>query len=470
MTTDSFDEAIAGLDEAVGDLGKAVSALAGIKAPPKLDASQLVRMLESKWSREKRPSSVEGDKPPPRTSPFSVEYVLARWQEHGASWLASCTRLEARAAVIAAKHEVVGPRLLADPAFWPALMPRMRERQANQILNAGYFITGHLSWIEQEIRARAESDPDAVSPWWVDPGPDVGLLASKVASLGATVTYAEVLGQLGLPDKLSEAFLAEVARSSQATSAQELDALLRFLDRDREMGNTALVFESTLAWVRRAVLVGGRNVSGRLKLAELLRRRIGDVVASRDDARWVGIEAERRAVRTWLIGEIFRVLFSHLVPDGDHSHMTEPRRKFWARYDQCVEKIWLLICDDHKDRMDGDEAVSDLKKHGLLEVLRFTGQAEQDGLWMQLRTDRGEIVTVLEGNAITTLRLQRGAFTPPISTNPKYRGLKRTVEYDDAKALFTNAYANYAITHRGNWQWRAKNDLSELLVYPSGDR
>lgn len=150
--------------------------------------------------------------------------------------------------------------------------------------------------------------------------------------------------------------------------------------------------------------------------------------------------------------------------------MTESRRQFWAQYDQCVEKVWLLICDAHQDRLDGDEAVARLKQHGLLEVLRFTGQAEQDGLWMQLRSSRGEQVTILEGNANMPIRIRLGAVMPPVAAQGTFRSFTRVVAYNDAKLLFPEANGKFLIKHLGDWQSVARNTLAELSIYPRGGR
>ncbi len=476
MTTDSTDAALAELDEAVGDFGAGVLTCGGAKPPRGLDGHRLVSELTHEWERANRRRLIrpeeeeEEEEDRPEIPLLSPVEVLARWHREGAAWLRTCSRLDLRAVVVAAKNAIVGPALLTDGAFWPALKARVRDRQADQVLNIGYFFTGNLSWIEAAIRSRAAVAPAEVPPWWTAPGPTAGPLASAVARATATATFAEVLDQLGLPEALPEAFMTSVARASQATQAGELATLRSFLDRGAEMGSRAVIFNSTREWVRRAVQVGARFPRERLAVAELLRGRVGELTTGRDDARWAGIEEERRTVRTWLIGEIFRVLFSHLVPDGQYRHQTEPRRTFWSRYDQSVEKVWLLICDDHRDRLDGDEAVAKLMQHGLLEVLRFTGQPEQDGLWMQLRSSGGELVTILEGNANTSIRIRRGAISPPIEAHGSFRLSTRVVKYANAHPLFPNRDGNARIGHLGDWQSRAANTLADLSVYPRGTR
>lgn len=477
MSPATHDEALADLDTAVGEFGRSVSHLGATRPPHALDAPRVVRELTREWERVNRqrlPMLGEGDggggDDGPRIPLLPPPEVLARWRDEGTAWVGTCSRLDLRSMLAAAEDATVGPVLLMDIRFWRALKARIRDRQADQVLNTAFFLVGERPWITEAIRARAGAAPTEVSPWWVAPGPTAGPLASAVARMAATATFGEVLGQLGLPDALPESFLAAVARASQATQAAELAALLKFLDRGAEMGNRAVTFESTREWVRRATQVGARFPRERLALAELLRGRIGEIAAGRDDARWAGIEEERGIVRTWLIGEIFRVLFSHLVPDGPYRHQTEPRRTFWSRYDQSVEKIWLLICDDHRDRLDGDEAVAKLKQHGLLEVLRFTGQREQDGLWMQLRSSRGEQVTILEGNANTSIRICPGAISPPIEAQRSFGLPAHFVRYAHAHAMMRKSSQLAVIPHHGYWQSLATDALYKLSIFPRGTR
>lgn len=469
------DDALAALEEEVRLLGEVVSTIRTVRPPHALETRRLVSDLTREWERvhHRRLSSliVDEDKEVRREIPIlSPEQVLARWRSEGAGWVRDCSRLDLRALINAARHQTVGPLLLAESTFWPSLKARLRDRQADHVLNVGYFIAGNLSWIEEAIRSRAQIAPTEVPPWWVNPGPIAGPLASAVARMARSATYGEVLGQLGLPDVLPDSFLTAVARASQATQAVELAALRTFLDRGVEMGSRAVIFDSTREWVRRATQIGTRFPQERLTVAELLRGRIGDLATGRDEARWTGLENERRTVRTWLIGEIFRVLFSHLVPDGESRRQTEPRRKFWSHYDQSVEKIWLLICDDHRDRLNGDEAVTKLKMHGILEVLRFTGQPEQDALWMQLRSSRGEPVTILEGNANMPIRIWQGSLLPPISSQGTFRSVMRVVDYHQARSMFPESDWLRPIIHRGDWQSRTEKTLKDLSVNKRGDR
>lgn len=465
------------LEEVVEEFGRSVATLRGVRTPRALDARRLVSGLKQEWDRANhRPlpplGTTEeddgGDRPPiPVMTPAEV---LARWRRDGVPWIRTCSRLHLRALALAARDASVGPALLSDETLWLPLKDRLRDRQADQLLNVGYFSAGAPHWLEREIRHRAHRRPVQVPSWWVTPGPDAGLLASEVARAARSVPYDEVLDQLGLPDSLPDSFLVDVARASQATQSSELAVLRSFLDRGREMGNKAVIFNSTREWARRATRVGVRLPGERLTVAELLRTRIGEIAAGRDDARWVGLEDQRRTVRTWLVGEVFRVLFSHLVPDGPSRHMTEPRRRFWSQYDQSVEKIWLLVCDDHRVRLNGDEAVAKLKLHGLLEVFRFTGQAEQDALWMHLRSSRGEPVTILEGNANMPIRIREGALRPPLPPQGTFRPAMAVVEYQRARAMFPESEEPKPVRHQGDWQSRATNTLAELSVYARGAR
>jgi hypothetical protein len=473
MTGDSVDP-LSSLELAVEDFGGSVATASGAKPPRALDARRLVSELTRDWEqanhrrlpREGATDEDEDDSDRTTLPLMTPTEVLEKWKRDGAPWIKTCSRLHLRAVVAAARDMFVGPALLTDGTLWMPLKNRLRDRQADQVLNAGFFVAGAPRWTELAIRHRARVAPDQVPGWWVNPGPEAGPLASEVALGASTRAFVEVLEQMGLPDTLPDSFLVTVVRASQATHAADIASLCSFLDRGMEMGNRAVIFDSTREWVRRATQVGIRFPGERLAIAELLRGRIGDLAIGRDDARWLGLEDERRIVRTWLVGEVFRVLFSHLVPEGDHRHQTEPRRRFWSKYDESVEKIWLLVCDDHRARLDGDEALAKLKVHGLLEVLRFTGQSEQDALWMQLRSSRGESVTILEGNANMPIRVQAGAVPPPLPPRPS----AAVVEYQHARALFPEFDEPRPITHRGDWQSRASNVLADLSIYARGER
>lgn len=476
MNLRPWEAALDDLEAALDDLESGVADRAAARPAPPWPAHRLVAELTRQWERTNHrrltKADDDGDDEPPRPAlPLpSPSEVLDRWRRGGAGWLRSASRLDLRATMMAAQDPSVGPELLADVLFWPAIEPRLRERRADQVLNAAYFhVPGH-PWVEPKIRARALAAPRDVPQWWITPGPALPALAGEVARRAGSASYSEVLGALGLPEVLPESFLTQVAEASQAIRASELASLRTFVDRGREMGSRATIFDATRAWARRATRVGERFPAERLAIAELLRGRIGELNSGRDDGRWSGLERERGIARRWLIGEVFRVVFSHLVPEGAHAHMTEPRRKFWVRYDHTVERIWLLVCDEHRHRLDGDEAIAKLRLHGILDVVAFTGQKGQDALWMHLRSARGDLVTVMEGNANMPIRIRRGAHLPPSNPQGGLRATRRIVEYDLAKSTFPEDHEPWKIPHGGFWESRARNALIELDISPSGAR
>jgi len=195
----------------------------------------------------------------------------------------------------------------------------------------------------------------------------------------------------------------------------------------------------------------------RLELARLLRRRIGDVFGTVDRARWVGLEEERRIIRSWVASELLDVLFKHLVPEQDH-HQTEPRRHFWSRYTSKVERLWLLVSPKLRLRLARPDLQETLDKVGdIVELRALHGQDEQAILWMHLTGSQGT-VSVIEGNANSTCRIRKGEWKPPVGHIVDYTA-------DIVHGPFEKARKKVRTqVHRGAWDKSVRNYLKEFGV------
>ncbi len=167
-------------------------------------------------------------------------------------------------------------------------------------------------------------------------------------------------------------------------------------------------------------------------------------------------------VRAWLVGEVLEAVFEHLRP-RESAHQLQDRKTFWKGYTGNVLRLWVLVSDSIKKR--GALNHPDVQK--VREAMGFDfrvrdleGGSEQALVWMQFQGHPGSVVTVIEGNADTTLRIYEGSHEP--------KG--KTVNY--SKEVVGDSFgkgvrALPGIRHQGRWQEKAEDALAQLGVFPS---
>lgn len=190
-------------------------------------------------------------------------------------------------------------------------------------------------------------------------------------------------------------------------------------------------------------LVDGGQVPAR-EAALLLRERVGSPFGADAEARWRPVQELLPRVRAWLVGEVLEIVFEHLTPgDPKSRHMTAPRKEFWRDYTGSVVRLWVVVSHNIRPRLERP-AVQRLREAmgEDFQVHELRGGPEQALVWMHCRGSRG-LVTIVEGNANTSLRVKEG------DVRPKDRTILYTHEVVDGEFSRDRAYVK---SHVGNWE------------------
>jgi hypothetical protein len=205
------------------------------------------------------------------------------------------------------------------------------------------------------------------------------------------------------------------------------------------------------AWV--AATERGERV-GR-EVARALSLRVGSPFGGEAAGRWVAVPELLPKVRAWLAGEVLEVVFEHLRPTIA-GHQLAARKAFWKGYTGRVLRVWVAVSDNIKKRkaLDHPDVRKIREAMGTdLKVMDLEGGAEQALVWMHLQGPAGVIVTVIEGNANTTLRMRLGAFEPRFG----YVDYRQEVMSGE---LAAGGASSASITHNGRWAERAEDFLA----------
>jgi hypothetical protein len=450
--SDTLQEALAALRKQRTELDELTTTVRVTPRVARLDLLPRVRVPRV---------SDEDDAPvlPPTLSP---QEVLSAWTRGKAAWLAQRGRRDLSAVVASLAAPSAGPQLARDDTFSAALLPLLRPRQQWRALTALFFQSFPPSTaLSAAVHRVRHADPERAPEW----SRSVGNLQPFLASLGqaiATHDWASVRGQWQLPESVSTSgWASAVVANALVGTLEELERLLLFVDGGEERVAPTPLRDAHLPLVRAMVVMGQNAPSMRLRIAALLRRRIGDVFGVADSASWRGLEAERSRVRAWVAAEILDILFKHLVPNSEYAHHTEPRRQFWGRYTGCVDRLWLLIGPRLRQRLERGEIKDLLQKVGdVIEIRELHGQDQQAIVWMQLRAAGGRVVTVIEGNANSRCRLGTGSYEPP---------RKAAVDYSHDIVhgpLGDHGAHTFSQAHLGDWQRKVSHALLERGIRP----
>lgn len=411
--------------------------------------------------------------PPPRREtppPWTPAEVLARWRTEGPALLDALSRRHINAIIAATAHPEVGPLLAREAVFVQALVSITPPRRLVPALARMYFYAFpahehvHVALAEQLL-----GDGGRYAPLWAREAavPPAGAAAVQRLSvwLGtriATEPWTTVIQRWGLPDSMPTGPWAEPLVKAAPMEPRQPDALaratllLRFADDGVERRDGHALRPASLAALKRMMQIATQRPDVRMTAASLVRARVGDPFRVAEDARWVGLEEERRQLKAWIAGEVLDLLFTNLRPNNAHSHHTEPRRLFWKSYTHRVDRLWLLIDRQMAPRLE-EPALRRLKDLGVVEVRWLDTTMQQAIVWMHLRNQAGQIVTVAEGNANATVRMRSGAWNPPPGT----------VNYSDhvVHGLLSDLHARTR-RHMDGWEQRLRDDLSSFGVYP----
>lgn len=408
-----------------------------------------------------RPRDSDDDPPPVLKPTLSPAEVAAGWRAGGQAWMAALGRRDLSAVVAATRDPYIGPGFASDDHFCRALTtilrPRQLERAVSNLVLQRHPPSPTLCTALHHLRA---ADPERAPEWWSQ------VLNQQLAGrLAAAITrdgWVRVREDLHLPELVSSSTWADaVVGTATSTRVDELERLLAFVDGGEAKSPVAPLRSAHLQIVRKLVSVGLKDSTIRLRIATLLRGRIGDVFGVADAERWRELAKERLQVRAWVANQILDVLFKHLVPDLEGSHQTESRRQFWKKYTHRIERMWLIVESKLRRRLERGEVQELLAQVGdVIEVKDLSGAPEQAIVWMQLSADGGNTVTVIEGNANSSCRLRPGAHKVPAF---------KVVDYSNhiVHGTFDEAHSNVVRQgHHHGWESHLAWKLGNFGIRP----
>jgi hypothetical protein len=441
------------LDRANRDLERVALTLSHHSIIPKIDVRS--------WPKPGPPLPPEPLAPErPRPGDPSADTLSARWQAGGLGWLRAAERGELRGLRVALRDRY-DDRFVTAPGLLEALLDALRPRDKLRLAADLYF----LRWPPPAALEGICADPQLLPPprWWARlPNmalPDAGAAARSIAE-AVRSGEARRPAELGLPPLPTECELA-IAQAAVPRDAKHAEALLEFLD-DGPIGRPAPVREGAAVALRALVAAAERKERPRREVAQRLALRVGSPFGVGAAGQWLAVKELLPKVRAWLAGEVLEVLFGQLLPDNQFQHHLGPRRDFWKRYTGSVIRMWVAVSPPIRRRgaLQHPDVMAIRAAMGAdLDIRALSGGAEQALIWMHLQTLQGNVVTVVEGNANTSLRMRAGEVAP----------LPGPIQYTQVKDYQFNrgAIGVETIQHNAGWDTRAGEFLRANGVFPS---
>ena len=346
---------------------------------------------------------------------LTPQAVADSWELLGKKWLEEASRKDLRAAIFALHTPKYSEQFSGDAEFIRALAKRTTGRRLQSVISGAMF--GRFPPKKATRQLAIESFGKTGGPdWWtqaIQPHPRLQPALKALAQLAAKGVLNRP-GDLGLPPVFWESrWLEETLKCVHVTSIQQAEKVIALAD-GGQLRAGAPVSDAVAAALNQLGQIARQGGLPTRPTASLLVRRVGSPFDATADVRWRLVRDLLPLVRSWLAGQVLNILFRHLVPD-DHTkaHMTDPRRRFWGGYTGRVRRLWILTPTRMRHRLDHPDVrkIRDMLGDALgIRTLR--GQASQCIVWMHLDGSQG-VVTAIEGNASTSLRLALGELYPP---------------------------------------------------------
>jgi hypothetical protein len=378
--------------------------------------------------------------------------VLELWMQGGEPWLQAAERRWVRAAATALHLEDAGPLLGNDPRFVEALLARLRDRDRVRAVAAVAFAA--YPWPRHaKTAARSLTGSTERPRWWRESGWPIVSAKELLAHLGLAVLAGELQapGDLDLPIAAwREPWASKIIEALKPSELDHVRRQLAFADGGKLRPGGA-INAAVASALGAAFELARRGEVQRRDVAILARERVGNPFGANAEAVWAPVRALLPVVRAWLAGEVLGIVFEHLTPrKAAMNHMTAPRKSFWRGYTSSVRRMWVAATSGIRPQLKHPDLVrlKETMGDGLL-FAHLYGCPDQAVVWMHLEGRQG-LVTVLEGNANTSLRIRPGELTPP-GHDIEY--------YSITRRLFPETHAD-VLTHASGWQGRASDLLA----------
>jgi hypothetical protein len=416
------------------------------------------RMPTERWPRPGPPKPSEWVRRAASPKGLAPVDVRRHWKDSGRVWLSSGDGRTLRAAAIALQVQPYGGELASDAEFLTELLPRLRGRRLATAVASALFAT----WPPPQVALHALGAVRAAGtvPRWCTLLPDQPSRTDVIASaLGGAVVGGELQkpGDLDVPEGAWEGeWGASIVRSTPARTYEAATRQLSFADAGQEPKGS-LVTPAAAEALRSLVAVAERDAAARRDVAGTASRRVGSPFGAAAEARWKPVADLLPKVRAWLAGEVLEIVFEHLTPgERELARMTAPRKAFWKNYTGSVRRIWVAVSPSIEPQLRHPDVqrIRDVMGPDL-QVRTLNGGPQQAIVWMHLEGGRGPI-TVIEGNANTSLRVRAGEFRP---------GAGRTVYYKEevVDGALSAAEDAYVRPHSPGWESKAARKLWETF-------
>jgi hypothetical protein len=462
LALDAAPDAVDLLDAAQARLAAVTADMAALAT--KLNAHQLVPTVDPRrWEKPGPPVAAGWSSPlKARPSDPSADALWAQWTTGGLGWLAATGGRTRKALARVLSDPDEGARFLDAPGLLAGLMERLRPSAQVALAARVYFsrYPAHPAL----IGIGAGRSTSGLPRWWAGVGPALPPAEQVARHIAGAIRAGEVRlpAALDLPRfDARGGWERAIADAAPVWTADHAEALLHFLD-GGEVTVPSPVGDGVAVALRALVRATERGERVRREVARALSRRVGSPFGGDAAGRWLAVRELLPKVRAWLAGEVLEVVFEHLHPNDSSAGQLKARKEFWKAYTGSVLRIWVAVSSAIKPRVLSNHQVREIRAAmgQDLKVMDLHGRTEQALVWMHLQGSDGQVVTVVEGNANTTLRMRLGAYSPTFH----YVDYRQEVTQGPFDTVKDGALC---ITHQGDWSSTARRYLRDHQIAPS---
>ena len=364
--------------------------------------------------------------PPPPEPGYDCGTLTRVWRTQGTAWLNAIPPRHLPRIVRELPCTCQGTRLadldgLAD-ALFTRVWAKLRAPRALETAGAFWFLHDppRAAWREALARI-AENVEESRRPGWMrGPWQRPEVLASAIARAMLSDGPRAASQRWDFPSAVLEGpWVDRLVSHAAPTDLASATNLLAMADRGETTLAKRVVTPAVRVAVKAIVALGEREEGLRNALLKPLQQRIGDVFGATADADWRGLEAELAQVRGWLAREVFQIVFRYLVPK-DGVHMFESRRAWWSSQDLASLSNIAVYVEGGRTRLLNLPEVRDAVNRwpGTIRVGYLESVSAHAVVLLQFEGERGP-VTLLEGNANTSIRIRKGTIDEIAGRSPR---------------------------------------------------
>ncbi len=395
-------------------------------------AGQIARLHQLARELERGPPPVPPPPPPPPPPlpppppGYDCATVTRAWRTRGTDWLDSIPPRHLSRLVRELSCTCQGTRLadvdgLANAVF-SRLLAKLRAPRALEEAGAFWFLYDppRAAWGVELTRLAATVEEPQRPAWMRGAWQRLEQLAGDVARAMLAEGPRVASQTRGLPPTVLEGpWVDRLVSHAAPTDLASATNLLALADRGETTLAKRVVTPAVRVAVKAIVALGEREEGLRNALIKPIQQRIGDVFGATADADWRGLELELARVRGWLAREVFQIVFRYLVPK-EGVHTFESRRAWWSSQDLASLSNIAVYVEGGRTRLlslpEVREAVH--RWPGTIRVGYLESVSAHAVVLLQFEGAYGP-VTLLEGNANTSIRIRQGTIDEIVGRSPR---------------------------------------------------